>query len=290
MTTPTREKDEMSEVQVITEPGIYEMTNAEYHAQPALSASGMKTLLEAPAKFKHERENKVYKDHFDIGSAFHARALGDNGEKVVVFDADSWRTKASQEFKHDAHAANQIPLLTADSEKVDEMVEAFFTNPDIANLIDLKRGRIEQSAFWQDERTGVWLRCRFDFLPDPVEGQPFIAGDPKTSDSARTDKWMKKVMDFGYDIQDANYREGARVMGLSDRPRFQFAVIEKSAPYLSDVIELDSQARAIGDFRMREAIDLFARCTKDDHWPGYPEGVSIGRIPAYEANYYEGLI
>lgn len=285
---------------IITEPGMYEMSNADYHAQPALSASGMKTLLEAPAKFRYQRENHVYKPAFDFGSLWHKYVLNDEHEQFVVVqkrnrhkelvDAYDYDTVSAREHQAEIRAEGKIPILAKELRVIKDMAGVFRMNPDVQRLIDLDKGKIEQSAFWQDARTGVWLRARFDYLPDAVPGQPFIIGDPKTAISSHPERWMRKVSDYGYDIQDAMYREAARVMGFDPRPRFQFAVQEKTAPYIVTVIELDAEARAIGEYKMREAIDLYLECTQNNHWPGYVEGVAIGHLPAYETQPYEGLI
>lgn len=274
----------------IMEAGLYGMTNAEYHAEEALSASGMKTLLEAPAKFAYQREHPVFKDIFDFGSVWHTKVLGDQGEKIVKVNADSWRTDAAKAIKAEAHANGQIPILSKDLEVIDEMVKIFRAHPEASALIDLDKGVIEQSAFWQDERTGVWLRTRFDYLPDAVERSPFIIGDPKTAASSKPEKWLKSAPDYGYHIQDALYRKAVRELGIHPRPRFQFAVQEKEPPYIVSVIELDARAQVIGDYLVRVAIDTWIECTTKNEWPGYIEGVRLGQLPAYYSNQFEGLI
>ena len=62
----------------ITEPGIYEMTNEEYHSHRyALSSSGARKLLppSCPAIFRYEQDHpQPPKKVFDIGSAAHKAA------------------------------------------------------------------------------------------------------------------------------------------------------------------------------------------------------------------------
>lgn len=274
----------------ITKPGIYQMTNAEYHAHDALSASRMKTLLEAPAKFKHERENPVHKNLFDFGSAWHKAVLGDEGEELVVVQADSWRTNVAKEQKEKAHAENKIPLLEKDKDLIDEMVAVLRAHPEASALLDPAKGQIEQSAFWQDARTGLWLRVRFDYLPDKVPGLPFMIADPKSAASSKPEKWLKSAADLGYHIQDSLYRQAVRELGIDPRPAFTFICQEKDPPYIVTPIRLDGEAQKIGDYLVRVAIDTYIQCEATGEWPGYIEGVAIGRLPGYYTNQFEGLI
>ena len=52
---------------------------------------------------------------------------------------------------------------------------------------------------------------------------------------------------------------------------FRFIVVEKSAPYLVSVIELDAEFAAIGRVRMKRAIDIFKACSEKNEWGGYEE-------------------
>ena len=54
------------------------MSEAEYHAHPAFSASKAKAILDSPARFKWEYidGNREQKKAFDVGSAVHAKVLG----------------------------------------------------------------------------------------------------------------------------------------------------------------------------------------------------------------------
>ncbi len=75
-------------------PGVYDDLPAEYyHADPALSASGMKLLLDpgCPALYRYERDHpQPPKATFDFGHAAHRLVLGD-GAKLRVLDYDDWR-------------------------------------------------------------------------------------------------------------------------------------------------------------------------------------------------------
>src|SRR5262245_43940260 len=99
----------MARPRTISEPGIYQMTAAENHAdvcpEPSLSAGLSKTLIDdSPrhAQNEHARLNPDRQDDeaqvLDIGTAAHALLLeGDTG--VVVIEASDYRTKLAREAR-----------------------------------------------------------------------------------------------------------------------------------------------------------------------------------------------
>jgi hypothetical protein len=260
---------------VVTEPGIYDgIPDDVYHGDPvpegSLSNSGAKLLLppNCPAVFHAERGIQVIKDTFDFGHAAHQKVLG-VGPEIAVIDHEVWNTKVAKEEVAAAREAGLVPLKRAAYDQVESMAAAILAHPFAAQLFSA--GKAEQSAFWRDERTGIWLRARFDWLPDPVDGRRMIIPDYKTAVSAEPDKWSKAAADHGYHMQDAHYTEAAVALGLDDDPAFVFVVQEKRPPYVVTVIELDPDAKRLGAVQNRRARDIYKRCTDTGHWPGYAD-------------------
>ncbi len=154
---------------------VYDLPNEEYHAQESLSATGAKTLLKSPAKYKYEviDGHEQYKKSYDLGSAVHAKVLGVDDE-VEVFQFDSWRTKEAREARDESRQAGRVPMLAHELGPVDAMAEAVLGHGLARKLME-RPGRSEVSMF--GESNGVPLRCRFDRLPN--EGH--IAVDLKTT-------------------------------------------------------------------------------------------------------------
>jgi hypothetical protein len=82
---------------------IHGMSDAVYHGGPELSSSAMKTLLDSPARYQHERANRVEKSAYDLGHAVHAKILG-AGLDVAVLDFPDYRTKAARDERDGARA------------------------------------------------------------------------------------------------------------------------------------------------------------------------------------------
>ncbi|MBT2505119.1 PD-(D/E)XK nuclease-like domain-containing protein [Streptomyces sp. ISL-98] len=270
--------------QPITEPGIYQMTNEEYHAdRGSLSSSGARKLLppSCPALFRHSQDTpQEPKKTFDLGSAAHKLVLGE-GPDLVRIDADKWTTNAVKADVAAVRAEGGIPLKPAEHEQVHSMADALRRHPVASVLFDPARGRPEQSLFWRDPLTGVMRRARFDWLPDARSGR-LIIPDYKTCRSAEPAALARAVDEFGYHQQDDWYRAGAKALDLADEDAaFVFVCQEKTAPYVVTVVEMDATARRIGAARNRRALERFAECTATGRWPGYSDEIAYLSLPPW---------
>ena len=272
---------------VITEPGIYEMTNEQYHADPvpggSLSSSGARKLLapSCPALFRYEQlHGQKTRKVFDLGSAAHGLVLG-TGPELARIDADEWRTAAVKAQVAEARERGAIPLKPAEYRQVQQMADALRRHPIAAALFAPGSGLPEQSLFWVDQATGVWRRARLDWLPNPGRGRMVIP-DYKTCAAADPESIAKSVLNYGYHQQDPWYTDAVRALGLGDEnTTFVFVFQEKTAPYLVTVVQIDQVARRIGRKRNRQAISLYRECVAADRWPGYSDQVEIVSLPVW---------
>jgi len=251
-----------------------DIDEAEYHAHKgSLSVTGAKALLKAPALFKHQQENPVFKDVFDHGSAAHKLVLG-VGAPIEVIDADDWRTKAAKEARDEARAKGAIPLLTNDYTRVIQMADALSEHQRAMEL--LSAGTPEVSAFAADEATGVMRRCRFDWF-----GSPELV-DYKSAVSAQEAAFAAAAARFGYHQQDAWYTDVAHDLGHAF-DGFSFIVQEKEAPYLVEVYRLDNDSRRRGRELNELALQRFRDCVAANSWPGYgrPDETRTLRLPKW---------
>lgn len=277
-----------TEALVVTEPGIYEMSADEYHADPvpggSLSSSGARRLLapSCPALFKYERDNpQPPKRQFELGHAAHLAVLGE-GPEIVVTEFDDWRTKAAREERDGIRAAGAVPLLFQEGEQVTAMAEAIRQHPTAGALFAPGTGVAEQSLFWQDPRYGVWRRARPDWMPHRGDGR-LVVVDYKTCHSADPAALSKAVYDHGYHQQAAWYIDGVKALGLHGglEPAFVFVFQTKTPPYLVHLAELDLGALTLGDARNRRALATYADCMAEDRWPGFNDQITYLPLPAW---------
>lgn len=287
---------------VITEPGIYDLEAAEYHADPvpagSLSHSGAVKLLEpsCPAIFHYERiHGQPIRRTFELGHAAHHMALGDGVEIVEVVgdgkNPDAWQTESTKAKVAEVRARGGVPLHPKEYAQVREMRDALLLHPIARRLLVEGEGTVEASLFWEDGPSGIWRRARLDRLPKSNGGR-LIIPDYKSAESANPDAFAQSAASYGYNMQAAWYTDAVHALDLADDVTFVFVVQEKNPPYLVEVVELDAIALRIGRKRNREAIDVYRNCVVTNHWPSYTAGgVTQISLPSwYELKYEDEMV
>lgn len=276
----------------ITEPGVYEMSNEEYHADPvpggSLSSTGARRLLPpgCPAQYRWtvDHPDTDPKPHFDVGHAAHMLVLG-RGPKIVSVPYDSWRTAKAKVMRDVIRGEGGVPLLAEQYDRVVDMAAALRAHPLAKLLFDPDRGQPEQSLFWVDEPSGVWCRARLDWLPDRIPGMRMIVPDYKTADKVDLDALSRSCATYGYHQQDAFYRAGVQALGLADADcRFLLVFQAKDPPYLVTVVEMDHVAQRLGHRLNRQAISIYRSCRDAGEWPAHADDVVQLQLPAWYEN------
>lgn len=260
-------------------PGIHDgVPNAEYHAHPALSSTGLRILAsKTPAHYRWAMDHPEHKAAYDLGTAAHSLVLEDDTSNVDVLDFDDWRTKAAREARDESYADGRVPLLAKDWALVVAMRDAVAAHP-VARLA-LTGGHAERSVI-TEHTTGTMLRVRPDkHLPDSPIG-PLIV-DLKSTVNADPRHFGRTAADFGYHQSDALYRDVLKTVTGEDH-KFLFVLLEKTAPHLVSVVELDDDAVDLGRRLNERAIHTWMRCDAAGEWPGYPTTDPVG-LPAWAA-------
>lgn len=252
------------------EPGIIDgLPNSEYHgAKEWLGSTSLKTLaMKTPAHYKHESEHQVFKDEWNIGTAAHSLILENDTTNIVVLDFPNYTTKAAKEAKAAVIADNKQPLLAKEWEQVQAMRDSVMNHPVAGQLFS---GHVpERSIFW--EQDGMKYKVRPDAL------HPDLIVDLKTTVDASPDEFGRKAYDFGYFVSAALYQEGVRQVTGKKLP-FVFVNVEKTAPYLVSVTELDEDALDFGHMMIERGSRIYKECTESGVWPGYPTR-TVTRLP-----------
>lgn len=251
---------------------VLDLPEAEYHARPELSSTQARQLLDSPARYHYARSHpQPPKLVFDVGTAAHTRILG-VGDGVTPYPAEhltpsgNVSTKAATvAWAAEQRALGLVPVSPSEVGAVNAMAEAVLAHPEARGILERATDR-EVSVFATDPATGVDMRARFD-----VYGTDECA-DVKTTLDASPRGFMKAVWNHRYDVQQEHYLK-ARELVSGDRPRFRFIAVEKSAPYLVGVYELDDQWQEIGDVWATAARKIMRACTDADIWPGYSTDV-----------------
>lgn len=274
---------------VITEPGIYDIPEDVYHADPvkggSLSYSGAKKLLAdgGPELFAYEREHPpAPSKEMELGTAAHKLVLG-AGQELHEVKADNWRGKKASEEADEARQAGKLPLLTKELATVRAMAARLREHERASQLLG-QPGRPEMSAFWEDPSYGVWWRCRWDYMPEPDPRYRPVIGDYKTTDKggAAPAKFARAVADFRYYMQAHVYTAGYAAMfagRISAMPGYALIAQERTPPYRVAVYELHPAALRKGREDAERAMEIYRDCMESGIWPGYSTEIELLDLP-----------
>lgn len=264
---------------------VTDLPEAEYHAHPALSSSGAKTILKAPALFQHERTHRRYSKAFDVGTIAHGFVLG-TGWPVDIIPTEllasngAVSTAAAKAFVKDSREAGRVPVVQAEWARARAMADEVLRHPLAGPLFAKDRGTAEVSLFWTDAGTGVDCRARLDFL-DHQTARRTLVTDLKTCANADPHAFGRTAQDFGYDLQAAWYLDAVANARGDEDAAFLHVLVEKEPPYLVSVPQLDEPSVDLGRRKAERARAMFRDCTEADVWPGYSTEVEPVALPRW---------
>lgn len=242
----------------------------EYHSKSGMSKTKLWRIIEKnPQWFKHCLDNPPDSDSpaLVFGAALHKAVLEPEGfsDEFVITPNFDRRTKegkaAYAEFE--TNRGDRIPISSDDMVTIGEMVAAVKANK-YANF--LTKGTVEQSIYWTDELTGIECQARPDCFK--IVGERGVVVDLKTCASADTDSMIRAAVNYGYDMQAAMFKIGCeKEYGIPCD--FIFVAIEKTPPYMINILRADELMLKYGEDRFRTALGIYKECSESDNWYGY---------------------
>jgi len=278
--------------------GIYTISEQEYHAdpcdKPSLTSSLAKILItKSPlhAFVAHPKLNPrfVHKESaaFDMGKAAHAYFLERDVTKIVVVEADDWRTKDAKSQRDAAREDGLYPVLRKQMQSIQDMREAaldYIKTSEISGMY--VEGSTEQTLVWE-ESDGIWCRSRMDWISCLAKDQRILVIDYKTTDNAEPNAFGRIMNNMQYDMQAAFYKRGLfRAFGRDDVD-FVFLAQETEFPYPSSLHSLSASAIEMADAKVDKAINLWTQCMKDGKFDGYPNHICYQEPPAWALHEFE---
>ncbi len=257
---------------------LHNMPNADYHASPAISKSGLDKIARSPAHYRAAKESAAESTEAMIfGSAFHDYILLPEVFQTaytVLPEDFNGRTKDGKAYFETIKASGQTILKAEWLKDIQGMAAAVAAHPKAAAL--LTGGHPEVSIFWQDADTGIDCRCR----PDYIHSSGIIV-DLKSTADAGPAAFAKSCANFRYHVQDAFYSEGY-YQAAGTWPRgFVFVAVEKTAPYAVACYTLDDVAKEKGRELYQRDLQTLQVAQAANEWPAYSDQIETLTLPAW---------
>ncbi len=239
------------------------ISNADYHADPAISASQLKTVMQSPYHYwsrylDPDRVAMVPTAAMRFGSLAHCAVLEPDELSKRYQLAPDRRTKEGKAAVAEMAAAGIEAVSEADMVLAVNMAVAVHGHPTAGAL--LQSGQAEQSFWFDDIATGMRCKCR----PDWFDGTTIV--DLKTCQDASPAGFARAVAQWSYQVQAAHYLAGTLAT------RFIFVAVEKIAPYAIGVYELNTEALIHGSIARHNALQILQDCKAVNNYPGYTDG------------------
>lgn len=245
-------------------------TDDAYHAHPAFSKSKL-WRYHTMTPYRAEFGKTEAKPQFDVGHAAHTAILEPNLlEDLIVKGPDDRRGKKWSDWKEECDATGKTLLTSSDYDQVMMIRDAASHIPELEMM--RKDAIIERSCYALDEENQVEVKCR----PDIMSPSLGLMADIKNLADISDEAWSRDIGKWGYHMQDAMYRHVWNMAGESEVEGFFFICFSKTEPVEVVCRELEEVDVGEGFKAYRAALELAARCRREQDWPSLPTGVVRG--------------
>jgi hypothetical protein len=237
-------------------------TNADYHADPAISASHLKAVMQSPyhywSRFLDPKRPTVEPTSaMRLGSLAHCAVLEPDELSKRYAIAPDRRSNAGKAAAAELAAVGIEAVTESDMALALNMADAVRQHPYAAAL--LADGKAEQSFWWDDKATGQRCKCR----PDWYQGTTIV--DLKTCQDASANVLSPAPAPPSPTIP----RPLITFQRCTFADRFVFVAVEKTYPFCVGIYELDAAAMAAGAEQCRIGLQTISDCRAINEWPGY---------------------
>jgi hypothetical protein len=260
------------------------LSNQDYHTGQgafAESKSSLANILDSPRKYKFEKsqpELDVFdKDalKFNDGTAFHTyfNEKEKFDKEIVVykpFTGDGSRA-LNKDLKQSIRDKGLIPIkgdIVPMLQDFDALLHSG-EHETARKIIENPKRIVEQAGFYQDPRTGLWLKIK----PDIILPFDVAIWDLKKHSSIKS--FQSQAMYLNYDLQAYMAMQGCSILAGVEHTKFGFIVFHaQEKPYDIEVVNADYDFIESGRRKFVKATALLKECLDNDKWPGkYPDEV-----------------
>lgn len=261
--------------------GLVTESNAKYHGDlSAISKSRLAYFSVCPAYYKWKMENpEPPSDDLVVGSAFHKLCLEEKqfDKEFVVMPPIDKRTKAGKEaYEAFVQQADGRQVITQEQyDTICGMRDSVMSNP---YAVQLLKGKHEKSMYGFDELTNERIKTRPDTYREimvdndekGVAEKRVLITDLKSCRSAMYEDFCRDVVKYSYDLQAYLYSMNAsKVLNVPiENIDFVFIAVQKSQPYLINILQADEFVLQRGEALFRRYIGEYHEAKTTDNWWG----------------------
>lgn len=255
----------------MTKQGLIIESNKEYHGyKKAISKSRLAQMEKCPAYFRWCEDNpQEPTNDMIVGSAFHKIVLEpqDFDNEFVIMQNFDRRTKQGKEDYANfiANIGDKQAITQEQYDMICSMRDSVLNNKYAKVLL---QGNIENSMYAVDDLTQEPIKARPDCWKK-VQDRVLIT-DLKSCRSAIENDLVRDVAKYGYDLQSYMCTEiASKVLEIpKENIVFVFIFVEKTAPYLVNVMQADSYVLQRGEQLFRKYIGQYHECKESGNWYG----------------------
>lgn len=271
-----------------------DMTEAEYHAHPAVGASMLETFRESRRKYHALYIAKTMQptppsEAMQLGTLIHMKLL--EPERFVELVAEPYPPTAPDGKKWlrregSDHAkwwqdeidkrAGKIACDERTLDTIDDIAKAVMAN-DRAKWLLSQAGESEFAIFWTDPDTGIECKIKLDWFAA-------ISLDLKSSFDPSPQAYASSLVRLGYHRKLAHYKCGlAHYVG--SEAEFVHLAIGTTAPHCVACYEVDDRDRYgfnLGAAQRRRMLFELSECLRTNDWrESWEKSVVTLQLPAW---------
>ncbi len=284
----------------ITKPGLYSHVPMDFYhgdccAGPSISSTGLRQIIKKSPRdywvrsyMNPARKPFEESEALTIGRALHHLILGEaDFHKQFAIKPETYpgedglkkkwtrAAKYCKEWEDKQRKAGRDILSAANVESIIGMAKALAEDPLVQN--GALNGLVECSMFWQDKKTGIWLKSR----PDTVPTHSGDAVDLKTISDIDYQTCERSLETNGYYQQAALVRQGFKEVLNIEVTSFIYLFVEKPEPNSARPMIVKDATLDKGDEANRVGLDVMAHCLKKKDWPRPGRGPNKDVVAEY---------
>lgn len=264
------------------DPGIYDISNDEYHSSAGISKSGIAQFRITPKHYWYRYLNpeaKPFKQTSEMkfGSALHTYIIEQEKFDIQYYVAEKnphhGSSTAGKKFKAESieKSEGKIVISQEDFGTIQNMADSIFQDEQAIELI--KDAQYEKSIYWIDPDTNLLCKVRPDIMH-----YNFIV-DLKTTADASYRAFQRDFYHYGYHLQLAMMYEAILHTQQREMKNFIDLAIEKKEPYAHAIYPIDETVLEHGIKEFKHYLFAIKECIDSNTWQSY--STQTITLPAY---------